>query len=63
MDAYNTALDPEKHGLSRLCRIASVYPEITEDHKLMEDVAANRGAAAFGVFDDIEAAREWIASE
>jgi hypothetical protein len=62
MGAYNTVVEPEKQGFSKLYRVASVYPAITEDHKFMEDVGANRGAAAFQVFDDIDKAREWLTS-
>jgi hypothetical protein len=62
MGAFHTAVDPEKHGFSRLYRIASVYSAITEDHKFMENVGVNRGAKGFRIFDDIDTAREWIAS-
>ena len=63
MGAFETAVEPEKYGFSRLFRIASVYPTITENHKFMENVGVNRGALAFRVFDDIDTAREWIVSE
>jgi hypothetical protein len=62
MGAFYTAIEPEKQGFSKLYRIASVYPVITKDHKFMEDVGMNRGAAAFQVFDDIDKAREWLTS-
>ena len=62
MDAFYTVVEPEKQGFSKLYRIASVYSVITKDHKFMEDVGANRGAAAFQVFDDIDKAREWLTS-
>ena len=60
LGAYETVVDPEKHGLSRNFRIAVVYSVITEDERFMENVGDNRGAAAFRVFDDIDAARKWI---
>ena len=58
--AYETAINPEKHGFSNSFRIAAVYPAVEENEKLMENVAVNRGATAFQVFDDIVAAREWM---
>jgi hypothetical protein len=60
MHTYETALEPEKHGFSKLYRIAAVYPEITKDHSFMENVGVNRGAVAFKVFAEIDKAREWI---
>jgi hypothetical protein len=61
LGAYEAVIDPEKHGLSRHLRIAVVYSVITEDERFMENVGVNRGATAFRVFDDIDAAREWVA--
>ena len=62
MSTFDTARDPEKHGFSRLFRIAAVYPDISDDHRFLELVAVNRGAAAFRVFKDIDEAREWLGS-
>ena len=59
--AYETVVDPEKYGVSRYLRIAVVYSVITNEERFMENVGFNRGAASFRVFDDIDAAREWIA--
>jgi hypothetical protein len=63
MGAFYTASDPEKYGVSRFYRIAAVYTEVTKDHRFMENVGFNRGVAAFRVFDNIDEAREWLASE
>jgi hypothetical protein len=63
MDAYETVVDHKKYGFSKLFRIAAVYPAITENEKFMENVGVNRGAAAYQVFDDIRAARDWIAKK
>ena len=60
MGAYQTALNPEEHGVSRRIRIAVVYPVITKDEQFMENVGVNRGSVAFKVFDDIDKAQEWI---
>jgi hypothetical protein len=59
---FDTADEPERHGFNRHYRIAALYQTITKDHRFMEDVGVNRGATAFRVFDDIDKAREWIAS-
>jgi len=61
MGAYETVVEPEKYGLSRHLRIAVVYSVITEDERFMENLGVNRGANAFRVFDDINAARAWVA--
>ena len=53
--------EPEKYGVSRRFRIAVVYSIITKEEQFMENVGFYRGAAAFRVFDNIDAAREWIA--
>lgn len=63
IDTYNAVIDHEKYGVSKLFRIAAVYPAITEDNRFMENVGVNRGATAFRVFDDISAVREWITKE
>ena len=60
MDAYNTVVDHEKYGVSKLFRIAAVYPAMNSDEKFMENVGVNRGALTYRVFDDIGAARDWI---
>lgn len=63
MGALYTALDPERLGFDRLHRVASVYRRITENEKFMENIGVNRGALYFRIFDDIEKAREWVASQ
>jgi len=63
MDAYATVVDHEKYGVSKLFRIAAVYPTVTTDEKFMENVGVNRGAASYQVFDNIGAAGDWIAKE
>jgi hypothetical protein len=60
MDAYNTVVDHEKYGVSKLFWIAVVYQAISENDKFMENGGVNRGAAAYQVFDDIDAAHDWI---
>jgi hypothetical protein len=60
LDAYNTVIGHEEFGIRKSFRIAAVYPTVTEDNKFMENVGVNRGAVAFQVFDDIDAAHEWI---
>jgi len=61
LGAYETPLDPERLGVGRTFRVAAVYATLSEDERLLEDVGVNRGAATFRVFDDIAAAREWLA--
>jgi hypothetical protein len=63
LETFETANDPEKHGFSRHYRIAAVYPEITGEHYFMGIVGVNRGASAFRVFDDINKAYEWVATQ
>ena len=63
MDAYETAVDPERHGFSRFFRIASVYSGDLQGHKFMEDVAFNRGATGFRVFDRMDEAKVWLHKE
>lgn len=62
LGAFHTAKDPERQGFSLHNRVAAVYESITEDHRFLEDVAVNRGASAFRVFDDMEKARRWLLS-
>jgi hypothetical protein len=61
MAAYETVVDPEKHGVSRLLRIAVVYSVITKNEQFMENVGVNRGSPSFRVFDNVDVAREWVA--
>jgi hypothetical protein len=61
LGAYETPQDPEKHGVSKHFRVAAVYSTITEDEGLLETAGKNRGAVAFRVFDDLAAARQWLA--
>ena len=63
LDAYNTVIGHEEFGISKSFRIAAVYPTVTEDNKFMENVGVNRGALAYQVFDDIDAAHEWIIAQ
>jgi hypothetical protein len=63
MAAYETILDTEKYGVQKVFRVAAVYSRISEDEKFIEDLGAYRGAVAFQVFNDIYAAREWVARE
>jgi len=62
-DAFKTVTSAEQFGVSPSFRIASVYPIMTKEHKFMEKVGKNRGAITFRVFDDIDAARQWIEEE
>lgn len=63
MGAYETAVDPERQGFSRLNRVAAVYAKISKDEAFMEDVAVNRGAAQFRIFDNIDLARAWLTAD
>jgi hypothetical protein len=63
MDAYEIVIDHAKFGVSTFFRIAAVYQAITDDVQFMENLGANRGAASYKVFDDIDVAREWIAKK
>ena len=63
MDAYQTVMAPEKVGFSRHFRVAAVYPVLSAAHLFMENVGANRGASAFKVFKDFDAARKWITQD
>jgi hypothetical protein len=57
---FQTAVDPEEYGVSRRLRIAAVYSVITEDEQFMENLGVNRGAKEFKIFDEIDAAWEWV---
>jgi hypothetical protein len=59
-DAYEIPLDPEKFGVRRTFQVAAVYPTVSPNERLLEDVGVNRGATTFRVFADIGAAREWL---
>jgi hypothetical protein len=61
VDAYEIPLHPEKYGIRKSFHIAAVYAVATSNERLLEDVGVNRGATAFRVFDDIDAAHEWLA--
>lgn len=60
MGSYDTAINPEKSGFNNLFKVAAVYASNLPDHKFMENVAVNRGAAGFRVFEDIQEARNWL---
>jgi hypothetical protein len=62
-ESYETVATAEQFGISRLFRIAAVYPVIIKEHEFMAEVGKNRGATAFRVFDDIDLARQWIEEE
>ncbi len=63
MGAYETVVDHERYGVEKQFRVAAVYLRVTEQERFMEDVGVDRGAVAYRVFGDIEAARRWVAGE
>ena len=61
MDTFDSSNPPAELRVAlRKVRVASLYPELTEDHRFLEDVAVNRGFQ-LRVFDNRNKAVNWLA--
>ena len=59
-DTGTVPVDPDHKQIRQ--KIALVYSSVTDEHKFLEDVAANRGCQ-LRVFDEINKATKWLTSE
>jgi hypothetical protein len=68
MEIYEMPIYLEELGYERLCRRAIVVSQDFEDYRFFENVSRNHGhllevfsnSEKFGLFRDIEKAKEWL---